>query len=242
MRGEFQMLRQWAYYLKIVFIVAMSLALPLSAAMSQELSWTTIRIKGEGTSAACSPNSVLTAYNGNSAAFVFTNLGIKLDAAAPHQSGSEFGACRIRSRVVIPKGYYLYSIAQNTQAGVVKSVGAKGVIHAMLALQSTERFNGMRTPAFPGLNSDGTVIERSLKFAPKDEMNEPLLNLNGNYQVTRQAMAYQCQFTKKAPASIDIEFRTAVRGQRKKPGSSVVISVDSADVQLLLGAKLVACP
>jgi hypothetical protein len=236
------MLSKLIYNLKIVFFVALSLALPLSAAMSQELSWSTIRIKGEGTSAACSPNTVLTAYRGNGAAFVFTNLGVKLDAAAPHQSGAEFGACRIRSRVVIPQGYYLYSISQNTQAGVVKSVGAKGVIRAQLALQTPEKFNGMRSPAFPGLGSEGTVIEHNLKFAPKDEMNEPLLSLNGSYQVTRQAMAYQCQFTKKAPASIDIEFRTAVRGQRKKPGSSVVISVDSSDVQLVLGTRLGACP
>lgn len=236
------MLREWAYHLKIIFLVAISLALPLSAAMSQELNWSTIRIKGEGTSAACSPSTVSTAYSGNSAAFVFTNLGVKLDAATPHQSGAEFGACRIRSRMVIPQGYYLYSVSQSTQAGVVKSVGAKGIIHTMLALQSPERLNGTRTAAFPGLNSEGTVIERSLKFAPKDEMNEPLLSLNGSYQITRQAMAYQCQFTKKAPASIDMEFRTTVRGQRKKPGSSVVISVDSSDVQLFLGATLGACP
>lgn len=236
------MLREWAYHLKSIFLVAISLALPLSATMSQELRWSTIRIKGEGTSAACSPNTVFTAYSGNSASFIFTNLGIKLDAATPHQSGAEFGACRIRSRLVIPQGYYLYSVSQNTQAGVVKSVGAKGVIRAQLALQTAEKFNGMRSPAFPGIGSDGIVIEHNLKFAPKDEMNEPLLSLNGSYQITRQAMAYQCRFTKKAPASIDMEFRTAVRGQRKKPGSSVIISVDSSDVQLFLGARLGVCP
>ena len=236
------MQRKWAYHLKLIFLVAISLALPLSAAMSQELSWSTIRIRGEGTAAACSPSTVLTAYSGNSAAFVFTNLGVKLDATTPHQSGAEFGACRIRSRVVIPQGYYLHSVSQSTQAGIVKSVGAKGVIRTQLALQTAEKFHGMRSPAFPGIGSDGTVIENNLKFAPKDEMNEPLLNLYGNYQAKKLAIIYQCQFTKKAPASIDIEFRTAIRGQRKKPGSSVVISIDSSDVQLFLGARLGACP
>lgn len=215
--------------------------MPLTEAKAQDLTWQTIRIKGEGTASACKDNSVITAYTGNSAAFIFTRFAVQLDPSTSHQSGSEFGACRIRSRVIIPKGFYLAGVTQNTQAGVVKSVGARGVIHAVLALQSPERPGGNRLAAFPGLPSEGRIIERTLKFAPKDEMNEPLLNLNGSYEASPAAVRYQCLFSKKSATALDLEFRTAVRGQRKKPGSSVMISVDSSDVQLWVGGRLQAC-
>lgn len=228
-------------HFKIVLLLSINLLLPLHETNAQDLTWQTIRIKGEGTAVACKDNSVITAYTGNSAAFIFTRFAVQLDPSIPHQTGSEFGACRIRSRVIIPRGFYLAGVTQNTQAGVVKSVGARGVIHSVLALQSPERLGGNRMAAFPGLPSDGRIIERTIKFAPKDEMNEPLLNLNGSYEANPAAVRYQCLFTKKSPTTIDLEFRTAVRGQRKKPGSSVMISVDSSDVQLWVGARLQAC-
>jgi hypothetical protein len=236
-----QMQANWVNYIKIIFLIALGLLIPLSGAMAQDISWQTIRVKSEGQASLCGPGSVMTAYTGNSAAFIFTRLAVNLSATAPHSSGAEFGACRIRSRVIIPKGFYLAGISQNTQAGVVKSVGARGAIHTMLALQSPEKPMGVRTPAFPGLGVEGRVIEQSLKFAPRDEMNEPMLNLSGQYEARPVAIAYQCRFTKKAPAAIDLEFKAAVRGQRKKPGSSVAISVDSSDVQLWIGTRLQAC-
>lgn len=228
--------------LKIILLMALGIQLPSVQAFAQDLTWQTIRIRSEGPSALCDSGSVMTAYTGNSAAFIFTRLSINLNSATPHQAGAEFGACRIRSRVVIPQGFYLASLAQNTQAGVVKSVGARGAVHTMLALQAPEKSPGVRQPAFPGLGVEGRVIEKSLKFAPKDEMNEPLLNLGGSYEVSPKAIAHQCKVTKKAPAAIDLEFRTAIRGQRRKPGSSIVISIDSSDVQLWIGTRLLACP
>ena len=232
---------KWINDFKIVFLITLGLIIPLSGAMAQDLVWQTLRIKSEGPATLCGPGSLMTAYTGNSAAFIFTRLAVNLGATAPHSAGSEFGACRIRSRVVIPKGFYLAGVSQNTQAGIVKTVGARGAIQTMLALQSPEKPNGGRLPAFPGLGAEGRVIEASLKFAPRDEMNEPLLNLSGRYEARPDAIAYQCRFTKQAPAAIDLEFRAAVRGQRKKPGSSIVISVDSSDVQLWIGTRLQAC-
>jgi len=236
------MRKLWRTRLRVVFLIAFGVILPLTGAMAQDLSWSTIRVKSEGNVSLCGPGTVTTAYTGNSAAFVFSKLGIRLDASTPHQAGEEFGACRIRSRVVIPKGYYLAAVTQNTQAGVVKSVGARGSIRTLLALQAPERFLGMRMPAFPGLDEQGRIIERSLNFAPKEEMNEPLLNLSGSFEASQQGLRYMCKFSKVGPVALDMEFRTAIRGQRKKPGSSVVIFVDSADVQLWVGTRLSACP
>lgn len=229
-------------YAGIFFLIGLGALLPFSQALSQDLSWQTIRIKSEGPAAICGPSSVATAYTGNSAAFIFTRLTVTLDATTPHASGSEFGACRIRSRVTIPRGFYLAGLTQNTEAGVVKSKGARGAIHTVLSLQSPEIPFALRTPAFPGLGIEGRVIEKSMKFAPKDEMNEPLLNLSGQYEARRTAIAHQCRFTKQDPVTFDLEFRAAVRGHRKKPGSSILISVDSADVQLWVGTRLNACP
>lgn len=104
--------------------------------MAQEVSWETVRVQGEGKSALCAPDTVLTSYAGSSAAYVFTNFGVSLASGVQHQSGAEIGACRIVTRVIIPKGFYLAGLRQSTIAGVIKSIGARGEIRTRLDVKS----------------------------------------------------------------------------------------------------------
>jgi len=235
------MLVYWFSSLRIVLAIALGLIVPLMSAMAENVTWQTIRVKGEGTSAACGPESVATAYSGDSAAFVFSKLGVNLAAGVPHETGAEFGACRIRARIVIPRGYYLAGVTQSSQAGVIKTAGARGEIRTVLAVQAAERFQGMRMPAFPGTNGEGKIIESRVRFAPRDEMNEPLLNLGGSFATPLAGVRYMCQYSRQSPIAMDVEFRAAVRGQRRKPGSSVIIAVDSADVQLHVDTQVARC-
>lgn len=228
--------------LRSTAVATLAFLAPLSSAFAQSVIWETVRIRGEGRAAICNPSTVLTSYVDNSAAFVFTNLGVNIDPNVPLSPGAEFGACNVRSRIVVPQGYYLSGISQQTIAGVVKSVGARGAVRSKLFLQTREAPNGSADPAFPGLGPLGLVIDRGVQFAPREEMNEPMLVLDGNYVTPRGAAQYMCQYTRVRPVSMDIVFRAAVQGQRTPRGGAIIVNVDSSDVQLNLGASLGRCP
>jgi hypothetical protein len=229
--------------LKTILAISLGLLLPLASAMAQEqVSWQTIKIQGEGKNALCSPDTVFTSFAGNSAAFVFTNFAINLAAGARHSDGAEFGACRIVSRLTIPKGYYLAGLSQTTLAGVIKTAGARGEVQTKLALKSPGGSDDGGTPAMPGIGGEGKAIETKIRFAPRDEMNEPMLLLNGSFVTPPSAIQHICRFSRQTPVTLDINFRASIKGQRKTPGASIIIGIDSSDVQLDVGARLGKCP
>ena len=228
--------------LKAILIIALGLFLPFAGAMAQEVSWKTLRVQGEGKAALCNPDNVFTSYAGNSAALVFSNFSINLAATSPISDGAEFGACRIVSRITIPKGYYLASLSQSTVAGVVKTVGARGVIQTKLALKTAGVQTDAGFPAFPNIGPDGNAILTKIRFAPKDEMNQPLLVLNGSFVTPLPAVQHICKFSRQTPVTVDMLFRAAITGQRRARGASIIIGIDSSDVQLDIGARLGKCP
>ncbi len=229
--------------LKAIIVIAVGLILPLTSAIAQgDVSWQTIKVQGGGKNTLCSPDSVFTSSAGNSASFVFTNFAINLAAGAPHSDGAEFGACRIVTRLTIPKGYYLAGLSQSTLAGVIKTAGARGEVRTKLALKRTGGSDEGGTPAMPGIGGEGKAIETRIRFAPRDEMNQPMLLLNGSFVTPPSAIQHICRFTRQTPVTLDINFRASIKGQRKTPGASIIIAIDSSDVQLDLGAQLGKCP
>jgi hypothetical protein len=211
--------------------------------MAQEqVIWQTIKVQGEGKNALCSPANAFTSYAGNSAAFVFTNFAINLPAGAPLTDGAEFGACRIVTRLTIPKGSYLVGLTQSTLAGVIKTAGARGEVQTKLALKSPGGPDEGGPPAIPGIGGDGKAIETRIRFAPRDEMNQPMLLLNGAFVTPPSAIRHICRFSRQTPVTLDINFRASIKGQRKTPGASIIIAIDSSDVELDVGAKLGRCP
>jgi hypothetical protein len=207
-------------------VIVFGLSMPLVSAMAQEVAWETVSVRGEGKAPLCAPDTVYTSYVGNSGAFIFTNFTIQLPANSPHNSGAEFGACRIMTRFVIPSGYYLAGIAQSTQAGVVKSTGARGEIRTRLDIK----------PA----NGGGGKIETRTRFSPADEMNQPLLALNGSYLATQSEIQAACK--SQGAKAVNLEFRASIMGQRKDARSVIIISIDSSDTQIDLNYRLGVCP
>lgn len=221
-----------SHWMKILTIAA-GLVLTLQSAMAQEISWETVSVAGEGKSALCAQDTLYTSYAGNSAAFVFTNMIVELPANAAHNSGAEFGGCRIVTKLVIPAGYYLAGLNQSTVAGVVKSIGARGEIRTRLDLKNASGQSGS------GLNGR---IETKTRFAPEDEMNQPMLLLNGSFASSPSEIQNLCRTGRQNRTAHNLEFRASIQGQRKTPGASIIISIDSSDVQLDLKARLGRCP
>ncbi len=221
------------FHWKQIFTIAAGLVLALQSAMAQEVSWQTVSVAGEGKSALCAQDTLYTSYAGNSAALVFTNMIVELAPNAEHNSGAEFGGCRIVTKLVIPAGYYLAGLNQSTVAGVVKSVGARGEIRTRLDLKNAPGQSGS------GLNGR---IETRTRFAPEDEMNQPMLLLNGSFASSPSEIQSLCRTGRQNKTALNLEFRASVKGQRKTPGSAIIISIDSSDVQLDLNARLGRCP
>ncbi len=229
--------------LRAIIAISLGVLLPLVSAMAQEqVSWQTIKVQGEGKGALCSPDTVFTSFAGNSAAFVFTNFAINIPAGAPHTNGAEFGACCIVTRLTIPKGFYLAGLSQSTQAGVIKTAGARGEVQTKLTLKSPGGRGEGGPPAVPGIGGEGKAIETRIRFAPQDEMNQPMLLLNGSFVTPPSAIQHICRFSRQTPVTLDINFRASIRGQRKTPGAFIIIAIDSSDVQLDVGARLGRCP
>ena len=228
-RAETTIATRWT----LVLAVAVGLVLPFAGAMAQGVSWETVSVQGEGKVPLCGPGTLYSSFAGNSAALVFTNFTVDLPANAPHNSGAEFGACRIVSRLVIPKGYFLASLSQTTMAGVVKSDGARGEIRTRLDLANSGGQGGA---------IGGGKIETRTRFAPADEMNQPLLNLSGSIAATASDIQNACRTARQSPTTINMEFRASIMGQRKTPGASIIIAIDSSDVQLDLNMRFASCP
>lgn len=195
-----------------------------------------MHIKDAGKAALCNQETVFTSYYGNSASFIFTKLGVQLPSGEDTRD-AEFGACRIKVRLTLPQGTYLDSMRHQVAGGVVKTKGARGMFRARYELQNSQDGRA----ALPGGDAQGTILEGIHRFAPKNEMTEALLIIDGEKIFDARDKKFMCRHSKKQPVYLDLLLKVAVSGQRRERNESVIISVDSSDVQFDVGAQLGHC-
>lgn len=212
-----------------------ALAVPMLGFAQAELEWRKVRAFGGGDGARCvyqelgdpAANNVFWVASGSEVSFVFSVFGVNLPASRNPLRGKlkYTSSCNIEAEVVIPQGHFVATLAQTLSYGVVKDPGTTG---------------GLTTGAFLFQN-DVPLNQINLFVPPEAAMNEPLFT-KSNVQIfdprTRQA---QCALTEGGPLVTRFKMQLLSAGARPAPFLSMLINVDSADVEYSLEPSLQRC-
>lgn len=217
------------------FCSGMALVVPMLGLAQAELEWRKVRAFGGGDGTRClyeelgdpADNNIFWVASGSEVSFVFSVFGVNLPASRnPLRGKLKYAAsCNIEAEVVIPQGHFVATLAQTLTYGVVKDAGTTG---------------GLTTGAFLFQN-DVPLNQINLFVPPEAAMNEPLFT-KSNVQIfdpgTRQT---QCALTAGGPLVTTFKMQLLSAGARPAPFLSMLINVDSADVQYSLAPSLQRC-
>ena len=209
--------------------------LPTGAHAQEELTWRKVRAIGGGDGQRCfyregahpAKNNVFWSSAGSEVGFVLSSFGVNLPAATnPLRGALKFSSsCNIEAEVVIPQGYFVATLTQTLSYGVLKDAGTTG---------------GVTTGAF--LFQNQVPLNQINLLAPPDRaVNDPLFTKTNVQIFDDQTRRGQCALTAGAPLVTVFKLQLLSAGARPLPFLTLLINVDSADVEYALEPSLLRC-